>query len=486
MPRWFRVLRPYIAVVAATVLVYLPPILGGPNILGALAVLPVIAGASLGGLAPGLVATALVLATATLLFSWRPDLGSARPNLNPFVSFIVVGAAISLLFQRLHAAVSEARRAEAARRDADRRKDQFLATLAHELRNPLAPISNALQVWPLVEDDRAETARLREMMDRQVRQMVRLIDDLLDVSRISRGKIELRKERVSLETILQSAVEAVRPLANSAGHQLSVVEPEKPLWLDGDVARLNQVFANLLHNAIKYTGRDGRISLVCKREGAEAVVSVGDNGPGIPPQKLNAIFEPFEQVDQTLDRSHGGLGIGLTLVKSLIELHGGSVEARSDGPGHGSEFVVRLPALAGGPEPPKATDDRQPDARPLPRRRVLVVDDVAASAGTLASMLESIGQEVQQQFDGPSAIAAAQRERPEIVFLDIAMPGMDGYQVARQMRATAELSGATLIALTGLGQEEDRRHAFEAGFDHHLVKPVSIETLRHVLGTVEG
>jgi PAS domain S-box-containing protein len=373
---------------------------------------------------------------------------------------------------------------EEALRETDRRKDQFLATLAHELRNPLAPISNALQVWPFVEHQPEEMERLREMMERQVQQMIRLIDDLLDVSRITRGKIQLRKQSLNLCTVVKSAAEAILPFATSTGHMLNVNIPEESLLIEGDVARLVQVVSNLLHNAVKYTDREARIWVSAWREDHWAVISVKDNGPGIPPGMLSRIFELFTQVDQSLGRAHGGLGIGLTLAKSLVELHGGTIEARSQGPGTGSEFLVKLPMqseFTTVTESPQQLLDRFVG---IPSHRVLVVDDMSASANTLALLLNAIGQEVEVTYDGRSALEAAAELRPHVVFLDIGMPGMDGYEVARQLRANSELNGVSLVALTGYGQEEDRRRAFEAGFDHHLVKPTSIELLEQVLRQV--
>lgn len=374
--------------------------------------------------------------------------------------------------------------AEEALREADRRKDQFLATLAHELRNPLAPISNVLQVWPLIENDRSQTEQMRGLIDRQIRQMIRLIDDLLDVSRISRGKIELRKQRLDLATIIAGALEGVRPFVEQCEHTLTVELPPQPVALEGDAGRLMQVFANLINNAAKYTGHGGQIWISAAREGRLVRVSVRDNGPGIPADQLTAIFEMFAQVDQTLDRAHGGLGIGLTLVKTLVELHGGTVEAQSGGLGLGSEFVVRLPA-----EPSTETViTMQPgfslDAVALPPcHRVLVVDDLKPSADTLALMLGALGQAARVAYDGEAAIAAAATYLPDVVFLDIAMPGMDGYEVARQLRQSLG-SNVVLVALTGYGQEQDRQRAFAAGFDQHLIKPTSVDALHHLLSNL--
>ena len=374
--------------------------------------------------------------------------------------------------------------AEESLKIADRRKDEFLATLAHELRNPLAPISNALEVWPLLEPGSAETDELRGMMQRQVRQMIRLIDDLLDVSRITRGKVELRRAPVDLATVVEGAIEAIRPFIESCRHELVVVLPAQAVTVNGDVGRLMQVFGNLLHNAAKYTGQNGHLWITAKADGEDAVISVRDDGPGIPREMLTGIFEMFRQVDQTLDRAHGGLGIGLTLAKTLVEMHGGVIEAFSEGPGLGSEFVIRLPLDRPAPETVDGSGQFSFKRHLRPRHlRALVVDDVVPSAKTLALMLNGLGQKTWIEHDGPSAIAAIDRFQPDVVFLDIAMPGMDGYSVAQQIRSRQGVQ-PVLIALTGYGQDEDRQRAAAAGFDHHLVKPASIDQLREVLMTV--
>lgn len=403
-------------------------------------------------------------------YRWAIDLG--RPWFSETGEYAgMVGAVFD---------IDDRKRAEERLEDANRRKDQFLATLAHELRNPLAPISNALQVWPRVEQRPGEAARLREMMGRQLQQMVRLIDDLLDVSRITRGKIELRKERLDIAVAVKAAVEEIQPFIDTRRHALTVDLPAAPLLVEADLGRLVQVFGNLLHNAAKYTSPGGHIWLTAKRESDTAVVTVRDDGCGIPAGMLDAVFEMFTQVDQSLSRSHGGLGIGLTLVKSLVEQHGGTIEARSEGPGHGSELIVRLSAAMGDhpAEQPPSTSRRSLPAPPS--YRVLVVDDVEPSATTVALMLEELGQEPRAVYDGMSALKEAEVFRPHVAIVDIAMPGMDGYEVARHLR---ELLGhePVLVALTGYGQEDDRQRAFAAGFDHHLVKPTSVEALHHVL-----
>jgi PAS domain S-box-containing protein len=371
-------------------------------------------------------------------------------------------------------------------READRRKDEFLATLAHELRNPLATVRNALHVLQLPGTDGEPAARARAMMARQVEQLVRLVDDLLDVSRVTHGRIELKRQPVDLAAVVARAVETARPALDAAGHELTVTLPDEPVRAQGDLVRLTQVVGNLLHNAAKYTERGGRVAVSVEREGDEAVVRIRDTGIGIRPEMLSRIFDLFVQSDRAADRVQGGLGIGLTLVRRLVELHGGRVRAHSAGPGQGSEFVVRLPALPAAAAAPAA--DGPAPAGALPRRRVLVVDDNADAAESLAILLRLQGQDVRVAHDGPSGLTAAAAERPDVVFLDIGMPGMDGYEVCRRLRQQPGLNGMVVVALTGWGQEEDRRRSQEAGFDRHLVKPVGIEALREVLAarTPEG
>jgi PAS domain S-box-containing protein len=379
--------------------------------------------------------------------------------------------------------IHELKEAQEALIEADRKKDQFLATLSHELRNPLAPIANALALWPLLEKDSDELRKLREMMGRQVQQLSRLIDDLLDVSRISRGKIQLRRQTTDIGTLIGGAVEAMRPFIEMSGHELNITLPHEPIPLDGDVARLMQVFGNLLHNAVKYTPRGGILWVSAERDRNDVVVRVRDNGSGIPEPMLPRIFDMFTQVDQTLERSKGGLGIGLTLVKSLVELHGGSVKAESQGLGRGAELIVRLPVL---PATEKSSRAKETSAwiGKLDGRRVLIVDDVEASATTLVMMLQALGHQARSEFSGAAAIPAVREFRPDAVFLDIAMPGMNGYTVARKLREEHGPQFPVLIALTGFGQEEDRRRAFAAGFDHHIVKPASLDAIEAVLAAV--
>lgn len=378
---------------------------------------------------------------------------------------------------------SDHHRLEEALREADRRKDEFLAILAHELRNPLAPIRNSLHILRLTMSNDPTAERVGQMMERQVNHMVRLVDDLLEISRITRGKIELRKEPVDLAAIVRSAIEASRPLIESARHQLAISVPAEPVMLQADPVRLAQVLANLLNNAAKYTDPGGQIWLTVKRAGNEVAVSVRDTGVGIPADMLPQVFDLFTQVDRAADRAQGGLGIGLTLVRSLVEMHGGSVSARSDGPGQGSEFIVHLPldqsAETLKPSGPVAS------ASFLPPRRVMVVDDNRDSAESLGMLLRLLGAEVHVHLSGAEALAEMSRFQPSVVLLDIGMPEMDGYEVARRIRANPDLRDVTLIALTGWGQDEDRRRTHSAGFDHHLVKPADMKELESMLASMD-
>ncbi len=372
------------------------------------------------------------------------------------------------------------RRQTDALREADRRKDEFLATLAHELRNPLAPISNAVQILTLGGDDPAVVAQTKEVMERQVHQMARLVDDLLEVSRIGRGKISLQKAAVDLAEVVATAVETSRPLVEAHRHTLTVSLPERLARVEADGARLAQVLSNLLNNAAKYTEDGGRIDLIVKQVKGEAVIRVRDNGIGIAPERLPSIFDMFEQIEGAADRSQGGLGIGLTLARRLVEMHGGRIQAHSAGLGKGSEFVMRLPALA---EPASesvqdyAKDSSAHEAKGS--RRVLIVDDNEDSAESMAVLLRLHGHEVRLAYDGLLALQEAQAFRPELIFLDLDLPKMDGYEVARRLRPAME--GVTLVAMTGYGQEEDRQRTQEAGFNLHLVKPVDFDRLEELL-----
>lgn len=390
--------------------------------------------------------------------------------------------------------------AEQALRDADRRKDEFLATLAHELRNPLAPIRNMLEIIKRADANGVLLEQARATMDRQLNQLILLIDDLLDVSRISRGKIELRKSRIELASVVHHAVEAARPLSEKMGHQLTVTLPAEPVYLNADPTRLAQVVGNLLNNACKFTNKGGRIALTVSiadcgarladaktdsqsantlLQSAMAVIRVCDNGIGIAADQLPRVFEMFTQLDASLERSQSGLGIGLALVKSLVELHDGTVEVHSAGLGQGSEFVVQLPILPDTTTPPPPP---KPSARTLAKpRRILVVDDNRDSAESLAMLLQLTGNETHTAFDGAEAVAAAAAYRPDVILMDIGLPKLNGYQAGRQIREQPWGQSMVLVAVTGWGQQEDRQKTRDAGFNAHLVKPVDPVVLSELL-----
>lgn len=376
--------------------------------------------------------------------------------------------------------ISDRKRGEQALREADRRKDEFLATLAHELRNPLAPIRTALEIMKRADARGEEVDQARSTMERQLMQLVRLVDDLLDVSRITRNKLELRKELVNLATIVHRAVEMSRPVIESMGHELTVSLPQAPVQLEADVTRLAQVFQNLLNNAARYSERGGHIWLIAEREGTDLTIRVRDTGIGIPANMLPRIFEMFTQVDQSKERGQSGLGIGLALVRSLVELHGGTITAHSEGQGKGSEFVVRLPILER-PHQERAPSVEAQQAAPTLKRRLLVVDDNRDAATSLATLLRLTGYDVHMAHDGEEAVAAASALRPEVVLLDIGMPKLNGYDAARRIREKPWGKKILLVALTGWGQDEDRRRSSEAGFNHHLVKPLDLDALQRLL-----
>jgi CheY-like chemotaxis protein len=364
----------------------------------------------------------------------------------------------------------------------DRRKNEFLAMLAHELRNPLAPIRNAHEILRRLHSQQPELVLAREVIDRQLTHLVRLVDDLLDVSRITRGKIRLQSRLLEISEVVRSAVETSRPLVEAQGQHLEVKQAGRPLYVFGDSARLVQVFGNLLNNASKFTPRGGRISLVVEAPGSEVVVRVRDDGTGIPREMLSQIFDLFTQVNHALDRTTGGLGVGLTLVQRIVELHHGTVQALSEGLTKGSEFVVRLP-LQDVNQPPAgepAAIESPPPARE--GRRVLLVDDNVDASRTLSLLLLSDQHEVELAHCGEDALQAAQTFRPDVILLDIGMPGMDGFEVARRLRASEGTRDVLLIALTGYGQNHDRERAREVGFDHFLVKPMKPEALQKILG----
>jgi PAS domain S-box-containing protein len=365
-------------------------------------------------------------------------------------------------------------------READRRKDEFLATLAHELRNPLAPLRNGLELLQDARVDPESVQRVRAVMERQVVHMARIVDDLLDVSRITRGKVELRPERVDLARLVRHATEDHHASFGAAGVTMEVDVPEPPVWAEGDPTRLTQVTSNLLDNAGKFTPRGGTVSVRLSADpgSGQAVLTVRDTGAGIEPDMLPRLFEAFVQADRSLDRSRGGLGLGLALVRGLVELHGGEVHAASGGPGRGSEFVVRLPMQ---PEPAAITGMPEAPARDSRKLRILLVEDNRDAADSLKLLLEIYGHEVALAYTGPAGVQAAKACKPDVILCDIGLPGLDGYGVARQLRADPATAGARMIAVTGYGAEEDRRRSQEAGFDLHMVKPVDPLALREVV-----
>ena len=369
---------------------------------------------------------------------------------------------------------------------ADRRKDEFLATLAHELRNPLAPIRNGLEVMKVADPNSETVERVQVIMERQIVHMVRLVDDLLDMSRISRGKIDLHREWVEMSSIIDQAIETSRPLIDSAGHELTVTQPPQPIYINADLVRLAQVVSNLLTNASKYSEPGGQIWLTVEPQGSDVIVSVKDKGIGISPDMLPHIFDLFTQADGASVRSQGGLGIGLTLVKQLVEMHGGSVRALSQGSDQGSEFVVRLPILIEQPGLARSeqTDDKSPHSET--RRRILIVDDNEDAAWSLELLFQSYGDETQRASDGLAAIKAAEAFRPDIVLLDIGLPRLNGYEVARHIREQSWGKDMLLVALTGWGQQEDRRKSSEAGFNDHMVKPIEHNALTQLLSELSG
>jgi len=374
------------------------------------------------------------------------------------------------------------RRLAADLSETDRRKNEFLATLAHELRNPLAPMSNMLEVVKRAENDGEVVKRAHDTMERQLGQMVRLVDDLLDLNRITHDRLALRRSEVELSSVIEQAVEVARPLLDSAGHELIIDLPREPIYLNADRARLAQVFGNLLNNSSKYTKPHGVILLTAKRAGDEAVVSVKDNGAGIPKDKLDSIFEMFMQVDGTAEKSQGGLGIGLTLVKRLAEMHGGTIEAKSEGEGQGSEFIVRLPVLEESSVASHAGADGTQQS--ISQRRIVIVDDNRDSAESLAMLLEITGNQTFMAHDGLEAIDVIEQQRPEVALLDIGLPGLSGHEVCRRVREQPWGKDMVMIALTGWGQEDDRRKSVEAGFNGHLVKPVDYDNLLELLNTL--
>ncbi len=378
--------------------------------------------------------------------------------------------------------ITERKEMEEALRDADRKKDEFIALLAHELRNPLAPIRTGLQVLRMAEDREARK-QAQAMMDRQLSHMVRLIDDLLDISRINRSKMELRKQRVALADVVASAVETARPLIDEVAHELTISLPGSPVYLDADLTRLSQVFGNLLTNSAKYTPKGGKIWLTAERLNQEVAVSVRDTGIGIPEGSLRDVFNMFSQVDRSVERSMGGLGIGLVLVKGLVEMHGGKVTASSEGDGKGSTFTVTLPVAPILAASPSAVGNGP--TKVGPGRRILVVDDNRDGAASLAMMLRLLGNEICTANDGVDAVAQAEDFRPDLILMDVGMPRLNGLEATRQIRAQDWGRDVTIVALTGWGQDRDRERSREAGCDSHLVKPVSLPDLQKLLGELK-
>jgi signal transduction histidine kinase/CheY-like chemotaxis protein len=370
-------------------------------------------------------------------------------------------------------------RAEDALLLADRRKDEFLATLAHELRNPLAPIRTGLDILRIRSGDAQATQRATDIMERQLRQMVRLVDDLLDVSRINTGKFAIKMGRVELKAVVNDALEVVRSYIELHGHELVIDLPDRPVFLHGDATRLAQILSNLLNNAAKYTNRGGRVSLSAKVEDQTLTLVVADNGIGLAPEMLGSVFEMFVQVDSTLERTNAGLGVGLSLARKLVELHGGSIEAHSDGLGRGSRFTVRLPIVVEPELPTKPTPAAFISSETY---RILLADDNVDFVNSIGALLSAMGHSVVITHNGPDALTAAARFCPDYAFLDIGLPQMSGYDLARGIRRLPTGGMTVLIAVTGWGQEKDRQLAFEAGFDHHMVKPVRFEQIEEILG----
>ena len=381
--------------------------------------------------------------------------------------------------------ITDRKLAELALQEADRRKDSFIATLAHELRNPLAPIRNAVQLLRKSGHDDPQLVWCRDVIDRQVTQMARLLEDLFDVSRLTRGQFALRLERLALPAVIEHALEIAQPRIDEYGHSLSLSLPAEPLQVDGDMTRLAQVFSNLLINAAKYTPAGGRLGLTMEAVGDEVEVRVSDNGIGISAEQMPRLFDMFTQGDSLTDRSQGGMGIGLSLARGLVEMHGGRISAHSAGLGQGSEFVVRLPlartAAASADEAGPATGMQHAPVAPF---RVLVADDLRDSADSLGLLIELMGHAVEVAYDGEEALRVAERFRPDVVLLDLGMPKLDGFEVCRGIRTAPWGASVRLVAQSGWGQDEDRRRTAEAGFDHHIVKPIDPAALEALMQTL--
>ncbi len=376
-----------------------------------------------------------------------------------------------------HALEQDLRKQAEELREADHRKNEFLAVLAHELRNPMAPILHSVEVLKLLGPVDASVAQARDIVERQIKQMVRLVDDLADLTRIAQGKIELRRTTFDLAAAVAEAIQTTAPLFDAQGHQMAVLLPTEPLRMEGDQARIVQVIVNLLTNAAKYTDNGGRVRLTAGRHGDEVVLSVQDNGVGIEKEMLGRVFDLFTQIDRSRPRSRGGLGIGLTLVRQLVELHGGRVAVQSDGPGRGSEFLVRLPAASAASAAPPPADQTAPGS---PSLHILIIEDHADARSTLQQLLTLLGHRVEAVPDGARGVEAALAGRPDVALVDLGLPELDGLEVARQLR-TGLGASVLLVALTGHASEEDRRNCLEAGFDAHLAKPVDLGALKELL-----
>ena len=451
-----------------------------------------------GGLRPGLLATVLSFLAADYLYvpARHTFLISSVNGAVGLGVLVFAGVLISLLCESFHRtrrrleaeqenlrrSIELQRQMREALAESDRRKDEFLATLAHELRNPLAPVRNAIHILRARLPPTPELQWARDVIDRQVTQMARLIDDLMDVSRITRGTFELRRERVALEEVIRLAVETSRPSIDASGHDLVVHLPSDPIFLDADVIRLAQVFANLLNNAAKYTAPGGRIAVTAERDADTVSITVQDSGIGIPSEMLAQVFEPFTQLDRSLERSRGGLGIGLALAKRLVEMHGGAIEAHSAGAGQGSRFVARLPLSTQQTAPEAEASSTPVQARG--RNRILVADDNYDSATSLSILLNDAGYDVRTAGDGVQALETAAQFRPDIVLLDIGMPKLNGYEVARHFRRQPWGRNMLLIAVTGWGGADHRQQTAQAGFDHHLTKPVDPAALTRLLASL--
>jgi PAS domain S-box-containing protein len=384
--------------------------------------------------------------------------------------------------QEMVAAAAFARQRAIELAEADRRKDEFLALLAHELRNPLAPIRNGIDVLRIVPPNGEQARQILDMMEEQAHNLVRLIDDLLDVSRCTRGKLELRRQRVAVSKIISNAIQTAQPLIHAKGHELALTQSRENFYVYGDPTRLTQVVSNLLNNAARYTPPSGKILLTTEKIGDQVAIRVKDNGCGIAADMLSRIFEMFVQVDNSLNRTHGGLGLGLTLVKSLVEMHGGAVEATSDGLGSGSQFIVRLPILQASDVVCEEATDVPDPMRSFPPHRILIVDDLQPAALLVATLLRRFwGQNVRTATSGAEALAMIEQEKPELILSDISMPEMTGYELARAIRRRPEWNDIWLVAVTGYGQESDKQLATAAGFNSHVVKPITKADLERLL-----